>query len=114
MAYFIVSEKKTNEWKILDIVKLDLRTDADRAKLRALQDANELVEEVPENKAHLRVYALVQGQVFWSYRLSTLKTATLKFAVEEKLAARRLKELLNPRPHGARKEFVEERTKQTV
>jgi hypothetical protein len=114
MAFFVVSEKLKNEWKILEIIKIDLRTDKGKNKLKSLKDSNELVEEVPENKAHLRTYAIVQGQVFWTYKLSTLKTKTLKFAVEEKLAARRLRELLTPRPHGMRKEFVEEQAKKSA
>jgi hypothetical protein len=109
MAYFVVSEKVSNQWKELEPLKLDLRTPTGQKQLRELEETHELVERVPENKVGIRVYALIQGQLFWTNKLATLKTRTLRLAIEERMAAKRLLELLTPRAHGGRRGFIEER-----
>lgn len=114
MAYFVVSEKVHNQWVELEPLKLDLRTPEGIKRLRELRETHELVEQVPENKVGIRIYALIQGQLFWTNKLATIKTRTLRLAIEERMAATRLKELLMPRGYKGRRGYIQERVDLTA
>ncbi len=105
MAYFVVVPRLEG-WQILDVIKIDLRTAEGLRMLNSLQGENEIVMEVSYNDATLRQYVIVEGEIFWAYKTAPLKSSILRRAVVERMRAEKLRELLEPRGHLERRQYL--------
>ena len=106
MAYFIASKKKEG-WQSLKPFFLNLATAKGKKKLEEYEKY-EFLQKLTYLDATTKAFALVEGELMWTYKASPIKTQTLEKIVKDKIVLDTARELLEPVGFKERKTFLQE------